>query len=981
MTTNSGFDYTSLLPGALESTLQTLTKVYQDNSDQLNNAYLYTVLPGVYTSAPNIVRAKDIQFQVAFRSFPSLRNFISYANLLVSLVPAVTDRDALVSILLPEASGWQQLDVSDLAALNTEYRDIFKSYLPILDPILTNLQKFLAELATVDKSNPPAWFHQTLFDTLRPILSFASFRDGVVGESSLAGILGLPISTVSTPLNKVLFPFFPTSPNPKVTIGKAVQENLIDAIQAYSGTVGSLIPLFSAFADTCATLAAEQAAIVPRIKDNSPGKQPATGDQCIVAWNGVVDAATGFINLLSGGSSTSAASTASTTSLAQKSFRVATTATASLTPGDVTAAFGPPSDASTTLPEMSATTGQIVANFNKILTLPFVDDLKVKDKNEVETSVYTVMVNCKRQYEALQGTTVEIVRDLNGYSLLQDVILPMVNTSDGLSLDEFLRTNLPLVMKYGKDAKKIATDTQALLTEFEGWLEVLNKNIDEINKSIDANKAALDEAQSAYDSAKAGAIIQGILGVAFTAVAIAALAFGQGSLAAGFGMSAGTNFAMMINDAVKAGKLSVVIGNLKNIISNSKVTRDQLGIVIPLFRNIIDLMGTIHTVWETISTSLTDVKDTYNLWNNPAFFTPESIKGALADWREVHVQSEKYISIVAGQSSSFAQAFKSTQANVRSALSTSADEPPPPYEIAVLPGYEKLLGQSLSAEERVGRFRAMAKASDINSLITALSPPSLTLGSNRSQLNDAANSYRQISSLLNGVYNDSANDATRLANTITSNLIPSLSKAIEFYIKFADGQEDPFAGGTSQAAMNGMIAERWQELNEGSNLAKAAETVFINFRNDSQGALNLLTRHVNELNQQIATKEATLRDLRADYDKWSWVIYWPIPPGIGAIIYVIIDSITQTTNELNKLRNDINKLNSTQNYVTRVQQMSVDVGRTTSALSQSWSALTTKTNDLQVIVGAVVINPVIVEAVRPVVQAQWKAFSNALKQW
>lgn len=102
---------------------------------------------------------------------------------------------------------------------------------------------------------------------------------------------------------------------------------------------------------------------------------------------------------------------------------------------------------------------------------------------------------------------------------------------------------------------------------------------------------------------------------------------------------------------------------------------------------------------------------------------------------------------------------------------------------------------------------------------------------------------------------------------------------------------------------------------------------------------------------------------------------------VGALIYIIVDSITQTTNELNKLRNDISRLNDTQYYVARVQQMSVDVGRTTSALSKSWSDLTTKTNDLQVIVGAVVISPVVEEAVRPVVQAQWKAFSNALKQW
>ena len=45
------FDYTSLLPGELESTLQTLTKVYNKNSNQLDNAYLHTVLPGVHTSA------------------------------------------------------------------------------------------------------------------------------------------------------------------------------------------------------------------------------------------------------------------------------------------------------------------------------------------------------------------------------------------------------------------------------------------------------------------------------------------------------------------------------------------------------------------------------------------------------------------------------------------------------------------------------------------------------------------------------------------------------------------------------------------------------------------------------------------------------------------------------------------------------------------------------------------------------------------
>lgn len=224
---------------------------------------------------------------------------------------------------------------------------------------------FLDELVNVDKSNPPAWINQSLFNTLRPIVSFANFRDGVVGESSLAGVLGLPISMVSTPLNRILFPLFPTSPDPKEVIAKAVQEHLVGAIEAYSSTITSLIPLFSTFGDTYAVLAEEQAAVVPRMRADAPGTPPATAEQCIAAWNGVRDAATNIIDLLSGGGATKSGAT--------ESFRAAATDAAPVSPGDVTAAFGPPSKATETLPEMSATTGQIVANFNKILTLPFVE--------------------------------------------------------------------------------------------------------------------------------------------------------------------------------------------------------------------------------------------------------------------------------------------------------------------------------------------------------------------------------------------------------------------------------------------------------------------------------------------------------------------------------------------------------------------------------------------------------------------------------
>jgi len=155
-------------------------------------------------------------------------------------------------------------------------------------------------------------------------------------------------------------------------IAEAVQVHLVDAIKKYSDTLKSLIPLFTTFSETYVVLSEEQAAIVPRIMDDTPGPQPTTGDQCMTAWNGVEDVGTDFIHLLSGGA-VAGGKVASEKTLAAKSFQMMTTDRTSKTPGDVTAIFGPPSDTPGVLPEMSATTGQIVANFYKILALPFVE--------------------------------------------------------------------------------------------------------------------------------------------------------------------------------------------------------------------------------------------------------------------------------------------------------------------------------------------------------------------------------------------------------------------------------------------------------------------------------------------------------------------------------------------------------------------------------------------------------------------------------
>jgi len=91
------------------------------------------------------------------------------------------------------------------------------------------------------------------------------------------------------------------------------------------------------------------------------------------------------------------------------------------------------------------------------------------------------------------------------------------------------------------------------------------------------------------------------------------------------------------------------------------------------------------------------------------------------------------------------------------------------------------------------------------------------------------------------LYSDSAYEAENLVITINTRLIPSLNTSIEFYIKFAAGEEDPFAGGTSEEALEALLRERSVQLSKGTELAASSESVFIKFRSDAQASLNTVS--------------------------------------------------------------------------------------------------------------------------------------------
>ncbi len=70
---------------------------------------------------------------------------------------------------------------------------------------------------------------------------------------------------------------------------------------------------------------------------------------------------------------------------------------------------------------------------NKLTSYPFASQLKVTDKNGDEIAISTVMLTCKKKYETLQGVTVDIVRELDAYALLQKVLAQPISYISFLS--------------------------------------------------------------------------------------------------------------------------------------------------------------------------------------------------------------------------------------------------------------------------------------------------------------------------------------------------------------------------------------------------------------------------------------------------------------------------------------------------------------------------------------------------------------------
>ena len=184
-----------------------------------------------------------------------------------------------------------------------KYANIFRIYVSILAPVISNLTKFHDELLRpIDERNPP-WWTQSLFDTLTPLLApIATFSPGTVGQSTLAGLLQLTVEQVSTPLSKVI--------GHKLTlkdVAASVDTYLLLVLRKYQDlTLSRLSIYFDAFVNIVSLVSKERANVIKRLESQSHATAQSTSsgtsaDQCVGAWNDASDAASAFISVVSGG--------------------------------------------------------------------------------------------------------------------------------------------------------------------------------------------------------------------------------------------------------------------------------------------------------------------------------------------------------------------------------------------------------------------------------------------------------------------------------------------------------------------------------------------------------------------------------------------------------------------------------------------------------------------------------------------------------
>lgn len=617
--------------------------------------------------------------------------------------------------------------------------------------------------------------------------------------------------------------------------------------------------------------------------------------------------------------------------------------------------LSPPDKTKEVLDTLSSTTGSLINAFDNIISLPFVDSLRIDALGE--KSIESVILDLKLQYQTLQGNTLPFARDLYGYAGLQLITIPKLPTE--IEVATYVNLNKVIIARHKLEAAQVRKESEAFRKKFVAALDLFETSIKELGKQIEELQLQIDDTKDLQEKERAVAAIAGVFTFVFTTAAVfAVIATGgaaasasagsastwsitavQGSaaatgvtgffqgLGAGLGVSAtsgliGTSVVMStgalaglaetIVSSIQARNFGRAVCALEDLKESAEKARDTLIEVVELMSGVEDSLDEIVNVWSEVESSLSIIQSDVGSWNEDNF-SKDLANSTVAEWEEVREAVQIYTSVVSGQS-----------------LDDIRDDD------------EKEEGEENEKEEEVEftgeRFVVLSRSMATSELKLAIQAPDIEFDGKLSDIRDfhAALQLAKTLSETNeklAAQVENANNLLTETETGLEQACADLSSLTQDRIEWMDKFEEADADG--KLGLLSELTSSTQSFEDSINQAEETEAKAFSFQSAVGIVNNSIIRLIAEKNvaQQVLMRKLMSIESKRRKRKWLWVV-----PVAGAI-NEIIDAANNVRGQIKRMRRDISTLSRCRTQLQKLSQsVSISVKDST-LLVQTFSVI------------------------------------------
>eukprot|EP00737_Agarophyton_chilense_P004697 gb/GEZJ01006146.1/.p1 GENE.gb/GEZJ01006146.1/~~gb/GEZJ01006146.1/.p1 ORF type:complete len:735 (-),score=125.69 gb/GEZJ01006146.1/:117-2192(-) len=313
------------------------------------------------------------------------------------------------------------------------------------------------------------------------------------------------------------------------------------------------------------------------------------------------------------------------------------------------------------LDAMTGTSGKIVATFNKLLRVPFLDSLHVSaaantgsnkngsqenpDEERTNIDLETLTLNFLQRYQKLQAETVPIARNLYSYATLQQRLIPMLSSS--LSIENYVGVNLNLIEKRRAEAARVHAEHNKFQQDWNTAILLVERAIAEQEANIDGLKATIKDLVEQKKRRTLGSIFTFIGAALFTAAAV----FTGGML---FVLCGAVAIGLVVTGSMlasQAAELQRGINGYKTALRTAEETLSHFKFVLPIMQEVREQLKSVTLIWNEITNKLTDLSTGTEAWEFLAITLQGDewdpfLDAALKSWKSIEKSVLAYVAQV-----------------------------------------------------------------------------------------------------------------------------------------------------------------------------------------------------------------------------------------------------------------------------------------------------------------------------------------------